>query len=358
MKRFLLICLIVCSVFVYGFSKENSGEQVQKIGVSLPTQRMERWERDGLYFQELLENAGYSVDLKFAEDDVQTQINQLQTMIEENCRVLVITPVNAYALCEVLETAKEKDIKVISYERLIMNTDAVSYFVTFSNYRTGAIQAEYLIKQLNIKKRSKKKPVYMEFFTGDIRDPNVEDYFNGAMDVLNPYIKKGIIVCRSNQTTIEECEIEEWSREVACFRMLNLIWKYKYSPTKNKLDAVLCSNDSTAAGVTDALFLIDFKPEEFPLITGQDCNILNVKNIIDGTQSMSILKDPLILVSKICEIADEIIKGKNPKVNEKETYDNGAVIVPGYLCDPIYVTKENYKKLLIDTNFYTPEDLQ
>ena len=87
MKRFLLICLIVCSVFVYGFSKENSGEQVQKIGVSLPTQRLERWERDGLYFQELLENAGYSVDLKFAEDDVQTQINQLQTMIEENCRV-------------------------------------------------------------------------------------------------------------------------------------------------------------------------------------------------------------------------------------------------------------------------------
>lgn len=123
-----------------------------------------------------------------------------------------------------------------------------------------------------------------------------------------------------------------------------------------KLDAVLCSNDSTALGVTNSLEAN--YTGEWPIITGQDCDKPNVKNMISGKQSMSIFKDTRTLASKVVEMVDAVMKGGEAPVNDTTTYDNGTGVIPSYLCEPVFADASNYKELLIDSGYYTEADLQ
>lgn len=369
MKKLIFIVCLLCSFTLLIASKTDTTKSIReketlnsdgnkRIGISMPTALLIRWKQDGINLKSELENLGYEVDLAFANNEPITQIWQIDNMIKQNCKVLVIAPVDGYSLTGVLEKAKQKNISVISYDRLIMGTDAVSYYITFDKYKAGVAQAEYLINKLNIKRRSKKNPVYMEFFTGDIEDYNVPLFFYGAMDTLNPYIRKKIIVCPSGQTSIESCATYWWSTEVAYNRMKKLIIKNNYGPDKQKLDAVCCSNDSTAIGVSAALEEAGYTPENFPIITGQDCDIKSIQNIIRGTQSMCILLSTKILNQKTVEMVDSIMNDLVPEINNKTRYYNEAGNIQSYLCDPSVVTKDNYKEILIDSGFYSEDDLK
>ncbi|MBQ1710674.1 MAG: sugar-binding protein, partial [Treponema sp.] len=287
-----------------------------------------------------------------------TQISQLENMITGGCKVLVIASIDGSSLSNVLADAKAKNVKVIAYDRLIMNTNAVSYYATFDNYKVGTIQGDYLVEKLNLKNRTSSNPVYMEFFTGDPGDNNINFFFGGAMDVLTPYLNSGVIVCRSGQTAKAQAATLNWSTEEAQKRMENLVTSNNYGPKGNKLDAVYCSNDSTAMGVTTALLGAGYTADNFPIITGQDCDIVSVKNMIKGTQAMSIFKDTRTLASKVVEMVDAIVKGSNPPVNDTKTYDNGTGIIPSYLCEPVFGTKDNYKELLVDSGYYTEDQLK
>ena len=355
MKKIIAILLATATLMSGVFAAAKKGT---KVGVSMPTKDLQRWNQDGANMKAQLEKAGYVVDLQFANNDIPTQVSQLENMITGKCKVLVIASIDGSALSNVLATAKKKKIQVIAYDRLIMDTDAVSYYATFDNYKVGTIQGDYLVEKLGLKSRSASDPVYMEFFTGDPGDNNINFFFGGAMDVLKPYLEKGVIVCKSKQTEKAQAATLEWSTERAQSRMENLITSNKYGPKGQKLDAVYCSNDSTAQGVTNALLSAGYTAANFPVITGQDCDITSVKNMIKGTQSMSIFKDTRTLASKVVEMVDAICQGKKAPVNDTKTYNNNVKVVPSFLCDPVYGDINNYKALLIDSGYYKESELK
>jgi putative multiple sugar transport system substrate-binding protein len=177
------------------------------------------------------------------------------------------------------------------------------------------------------------------------------------MDVLKPYIDKGVLVVPSGQTSKAQCATLNWSTEEAQKRMENLITSQGYGPRGKKLDAVYSSNDSCAMGITNALVGAGYTAANFPLVTGQDCDKASVKNMLAGTQAMSIFKDTRTLADKVVGMVDAIMQGKKPEINDTKTYDNGTGIIPSYLCDPVFATTENYKELLLDSGYYTKADL-
>lgn len=354
----LLAILVGCATNTPAATDTNSGNATHKVGVSMPTQSLQRWNQDGSNMKSQLEKSGYTVDLQYAGDnDLPTQVAQIENMIAGGCEVIVIAAIDGDALGEVLKGAKDKNIQVIAYDRLIMNTDAVAYYATFDNYKVGTMQGEYIEKVLDLKNAS--GPFNIELFTGDPGDNNINFFFGGAMDILTPYIDSGKLIVKSGQVEKAQAATPGWSTEKAQERMENLISAQGYGPSGTKLDAVYCSNDSTAQGVTNALVNAGYKAgADFPIITGQDCDIASTKNIIAGTQAMSIFKDTRTLASKVVEMIDAIFSGKEVPINDTKTYNNGVKVVPSFLCDPVFGDSSNYKELLIDSGYYTEDQLK
>ena len=323
-----------------------------KIGISMPTQSLERWNRDGSYLEEQFKAAGYDVELTYSDNETDRQVNDIQNLISDGVDLLVVAAIDGEALNTVMDEAADAGIPVIAYDRLIMNSDAVTYYATFDNYMVGTKQGEYIRDQLDLDNAA--GPFNIELVTGDPGDNNARFFFGGAMDVLQPYIDAGKLVVKSGQTDFETVATANWSTETAQSRMDAIISANYADGTK--LDAVLCSNDSTALGVTNSLEAN--YTGEWPIITGQDCDKPNVKNMISGKQSMSIFKDTRTLASKVVEMVDAVMKGGEAPVNDTTTYDNGTGVIPSYLCEPVFADASNYKELLIDSGYYTEADLQ
>ncbi|MGE4583771.1 MAG: multiple monosaccharide ABC transporter substrate-binding protein [Sphaerochaeta sp.] len=358
MKKSLSVLLIVllCATGLFAAGTKESSSAI-KIGVSMPTQSLQRWNQDGANMKNQLEKAGYAVDLQYAGDnDIPTQVAQLENMITTGCKVLVIASIDGSSLTEVLKQAKEKNISVIAYDRLIMNSDAVTYYATFDNFKVGTIQGTFIRDALKLDSTS--GPYYIELFTGSPDDNNINFFFGGAMSILEPYIKSGKLVVRSGQTSKAQCATPNWSTEEAQKRMENLITANGYGPKGNRLDAVYSSNDSVANGITNALVAAGYTKDNFPILTGQDCDKPAVKNMLQGLQSMSIFKDTRTLASKVVDMVNSIVKGEKVDINDTTTYNNGVRVVPSYLCEPVFATVDNYKALLIDSGYYTEADLK
>jgi putative multiple sugar transport system substrate-binding protein len=323
-----------------------------KVGVSMPTKDLQRWNQDGSNMQAELEAAGYEVDLQFASNDVQTQVSQIENMISSGANVLVIAAIEGSSLGEALDMAKAANIPVIAYDRLLMNSDAVSYYATFDNYMVGTKQGEYIVEALDLDNAD--GPFNMEITAGDPGDNNAGYFYNGAMDVLQPYIDAGKLVVVSGQTSFDEVATPTWATETAQSRAENILSSNYADGTQ--IDVWLCSNDSTALGVENAL-AANYNGN-YPIITGQDCDIENVKNMIAGKQSMSIFKDTRTLASQVVKMVGQILTNTTVDVNDTTTYDNGTGVIPSYLCEPVFADVNNYKELLIDSGYYTEADLQ
>lgn len=331
---------------------DSTADSGKLVGVAMPTKDLQRWNQDGSNMKEQLEAAGYTVDLEYASNDVATQVSQVENMISNGCQLLVIASIDGESLGTPLQQAKEAGIPVIAYDRLLMNSDAVSYYATFDNYMVGTKQGEYIVEALKLDTEA--GPFNMEIFTGDPGDNNARYFYGGAMDVLQPYIDEGKLVVNSGSVDFADVATANWSTETAQSRMEAILSSYYADGTQ--LDVVLCSNDSTALGVENALDN-NYKGE-WPVITGQDCDIANVKNMIAGKQSMSIFKDTRTLATQVVKMVDAIMTGAEAPVNDTETYDNGALVVPSYLCEPVFADTNNYKELLIDSGYYKESDLQ
>ncbi|HHT42870.1 MAG TPA: sugar ABC transporter substrate-binding protein [Firmicutes bacterium] len=324
-----------------------------RVGVAMPTQSLQRWNQDGANMKERLEAAGHVVDLQYANNNVALQVSQIENMILNGADILVIASIDGASLGTVLAVAKEEGIPVIAYDRLLMETDAVTYYATFDNYMVGTIQGTYLVEALDLENRT--DPVNIEITAGSPDDNNARYFYQGAYDVIKPYIDKGIVQVPSGQTAFEQVATLEWSSERSQARMDNLIAAH-YSDGR-PLHAVLCSNDSTALGVTNSLLGAGFTKENFPLITGQDCDIANTKNIIAGYQAMSVFKDTRTLAEQVVKMVEAIVNGQEPEINDTETYFNGVYTVPTYLCEPVFADINNYEELLIVSGYYTREQL-
>jgi len=247
--------------------------------------------------------------------------------------------------------AKDAGIPVIAYDRLLMDSDAVSYYATFDNYKVGTVQGTYVKDTLDLD--NAEGPFNIEFTAGDPGDNNAGFFFNGAYDVLKPYIDEGKLVVQSGKTTFNDVATPEWKTETAQSEAENRISSFY---TDKDIDVWLCSNDSTALGVENAL-AANYKGK-YPIITGQDCDIENTKNMIAGKQSMSVFKDTRTLASQVVKMVGQILTGATVDVNDTETYNNNVITVPSYLCEPVFADANNYKEILIDSGYYTEDQLK
>jgi len=345
-----ILALLICAMLVV--ASMGALAEGQKVGVSMPTKDLQRWNQDGANMQAQLEAAGYVVDLQYASNDVQTQLSQIENMIGDGAEVLVIAAIEGSSLGEALNMAKENEIPVIAYDRLLMESDAVSYYATFDNYMVGTVQGNYIKDALDLD--NAEGPFNLEITAGDPGDNNAGYFYNGAMDVLKPYIENGKLKVVSGQTEFSDVATPTWQTKVAQDRAENILSSY-YADGTN-VDVWLCSNDSTALGVENALAAN--YTGNYPIVTGQDCDIENVKNMLAGKQSMSVFKDTRTLAQQVVKMVGQILNGETVDVNDTETYNNNVIVVPSYLCQPVFADANNYKELLVDSGYYTEDQLK
>ena len=335
------------------------------VGVAMPTQTSERWINDGNAVKEALEKDGYTVDLKYANDDIPTQTQQIDAMITEGAKLLIIASIDGTALTSQLENAAAKGIKVIAYDRLINGTPNVDFYTTFDNYAVGVAQANALLYGLGLTDKDGKAksdapagPFNIEVFAGSPDDNNAKFFFNGGMDTLKPFIDAGTLVVKSGQTSFDQVAILRWSQDGAQQRMENLLTS-TYSGGE-KLAGVLSPFDGLSRGIITAVQNAGMGPtiaEGLPIVTGQDAEIASVKLINDGVQSSTIFKDTRTLAQQAVTSAESFLAGKDPEANDTKTYDNGVKVVPTFLLPVVTVYKEDIQKELIDSGYYTADEV-
>jgi putative multiple sugar transport system substrate-binding protein len=332
------------------------------VGVTMPTKSSERWIHDGDSVKKALEALGYQVDLQYAQDDIPTQVNQIENQITKGAKLLIIASIDGTAITTQLQEAADKKIPVIAYDRLIRKSPNVDYYATFDNYKVGVQQATSLLTGLGLKKADgsegdAKGPFNVELFAGSPDDNNATFFFNGAMDTLKPYIDKGALVVKSGQTDFKTVAILRWDAGTAQRRMEDLLTKTYSRGTK--VQGVLSPYDGLSIGILSALKSNGYgtSGQPYPVVTGQDAEVISVKSIIAGAQYSTIYKDTRQLAAVTVKMADAVLKGGKPEVNNTKDYDNGNKVVPSYLLDPVIVDKTNYVKVLIDSGYYTKAQL-
>lgn len=334
---------------------DNAGALV---GVTMPTRSSERWIHDGDNVKRALEKLGYKVDLQYAENDIPTQVNQIENQITKGAKLLIIASINGKALTNQVDQAAANHIPVISYDRLILNSPNVDYYATFDNFKIGVQQATSLLVGLKLLKADgtpgeAKGPFNIELFAGSPDDNNSSYFFNGAMSVLQPYIDKGTLVVKSGQKDFDTIAILRWDPATAQRRMEDLLTStYKGGA---KVDGVLSPYDGLSIGILSALKSSGYGTggQPYPIVTGQDAELASVKSIVKGEQYSTIYKDTRKLADVTVKMADVVLKGGKPEVNNTTDYNNGKKVVPSNLLDFVVVDKNNYKSALIDTGAYT-----
>ncbi len=323
----------------------------KKVGVAMPTQSSERWINDGANMKAQLEALGYEVDLQYAEDDVQAQVSQIENMIASGVNCLVIASIDSSALVNVEAQAKEAGIPIIAYDRLLMDTDAVSYYATFDNKGVGTAIGKYIEEHADL---SPDDPKTIEFFMGSPDDNNAHMLYAGLMEVLQPYLDDGSLVCKSGRTSFDDTCILRWSQETAQQNCENYLTGFY---ADEDLDICATAFDGFAYGCKAALEGAGYTEENWPMITGQDAELMATKNIISGKQTMSIYKDTRLLAEKCVTMVQAVLEGAEPEINDTEQYNNGKIVVPSYLCTPVAVDQSNYKEIIVDGGYYTEEQL-
>lgn len=328
----------------------------QEVGVSMPTLANARWINDGNNIVASLEKMGHTAELVVADDEIPTQIAQIEGLITKGVKVLVIASVDGNTLSDVLGRAQEAGIKVVAYDRLILNTDHVDYYTTFDNFNCGVIHGESLISSLGLAEG--KGPYNIELFGGSPDDNNAYFFYDGAMSVLQKYIDNGQLVVKSGQFGMEKVGTPKWDAANAQARMDNLLSGYYSDGTR--LDAVLSPYDGLTTGILSSLKGVGYGTAElpFPVITGQDAEVQGVKAIIAGEQTSTIFKDTRALGLSAAEIVKAILEGTEPPINDTTTYNNGVKVVPSNLLKAELVTKDNWQSVLVDSGYYKLEDLQ
>ena len=333
------------------------------VGVTMPTKSSERWIHDGDNIKAALEKLGYTVDLQYAENDIPTQVNQIENQITRGAKLLVIASIDGTAITTQLQEAKDRNIPVIAYDRLIRNSPNVDYYATFDNFKVGVEQATSLLVGLGIKKEDgsdggAKGPFNIELFAGSPDDNNATFFFNGALSVLKPLLDNGTLVVKSGQTDFKTVAILRWDPATAQRRMEDILTS-TYSGGA-KVNGVLSPYDGLSIGILSALKSNGYGTagQPYPTVTGQDAEVASVKSIIAGEQFATIYKDTRQLADVTVKMADAVLKGGKPEVNNTTDYDNGVKVVPSFLLQPVVVYKDNYQKELVDSGYYTAAQLQ
>jgi putative multiple sugar transport system substrate-binding protein len=324
------------------------------IGVAMPTKTSERWIKDGDFLKQTLEAAGYTVNLQYANDEIPTQVTQVSDMVTKKNQLLVIAAIDGVALKGALKDAKDNNIPVIAYDRLLRETDAVSYYTTFDNFKVGVQQGTSLLTGLEAS--GVKSPWNVELFAGSADDNNAKFFFDGAMSVLQPKIDDGTVKIVSGETDFNKVTTLRWDAGVAKKRMENLLTK---SYSDKDVNGVLAPYDGISRGIIAALKANGYgKDKAMPIVTGQDAELESVKMILSGEQYSSIFKDTRELAKATATMVQEVLGGGKVNVNDEKTYNNGIKVVPTMLLQPVSIDKTNAVDILTKANYYTADQLK
>ncbi|MDR2538941.1 MAG: sugar-binding protein [Bifidobacteriaceae bacterium] len=341
--------------------------------VSLPNEEDERWTRDGAELRRVITEAGYKVDLSFAENKIDRQNTEIENAITKGAKIMVIAAKNGTSLVSSVDKARAAGIKVIAYDRLIMDTSAVDYYLSFKLETIGQAQAQYIIDKLGLAK-GEKGPFNVELFSGSSDDNNAKFYFRGAWELLQPYFANGTLVSPSNRVN-ENFSAEQWqSISIDSWKLENAqkemeIRLSKYDEGRTALHAVLSPSDAISQGVINALRDSSFsqwKPgsEQWPWITGQDATNYALYNINQNLQGQTVWKDTRELANKTAEVCIQILEGET--VSTDSSMNNNVLDVPSVFLDSVPITKTGESdapgtqpvQFVIDSGFTTAEQLK
>jgi len=355
MKKAICILVALMMIFAMVAACGGGGGGATLVGISMPTQSSERWISDGNTLKDILEDRGYEVDLQYAEDDIPTQRTQIEAMLARGAKVLVIAAIDGSTLSSVLDAAGEDGVYIISYDRLLVDTGAVSYYATFDNVKVGELQAQSLIDGMNQHRGS--GPWNVELFAGSPDDTNSFFFFSGAMNILQPYIDRGDITIVSGQNTQDQVGTLRWDGAVAQARM-DAILAANYADG-TPLHGVLSPYDGLSRGIISSLQSFGFQPgtDDWPIVSGQDAEAASISLIRDGIQFSTILKDTRDLARVAADMVDAILDGREPEINDTTTYNNNVKYVPSYLLVPHTVDITNYQALVIDSGYLSESDI-
>lgn len=371
-KKFLIAAVAVGALTLSACSSGGGGDAGGDssaqgdgglIGIAMPTKSIQRWIQDGDELKQLLEAEGYTVDLQYADDDVPTQVSQVENMLTKGAEALIVAAVDGTTLSEVLQEAAGDDIPVIAYDRLIRDTENVNYYASFDNFKVGQQQAWSVLNGLGLTELdgtpidgAPAGPFNLEVFFGSPDDNNATFLWDGGMQELQPYIDNDTLVIQSGQNTPEQAATLGWDPEKAQSRMENILTS-SYSDG-SKVDAVLSPNDGLARGIisafTDAGYAVG---PDWPIIPGQDAEIDSVKALVGGEQYATIFKDTRNLAKTAAGMVTAALNGEEPEVNNTTDYDNGVKVIPSFLLEPVIVTTDNLTEVLVDSGYYTEDQI-
>jgi putative multiple sugar transport system substrate-binding protein len=326
------------------------------VGIAMPTKSSSRWISDGESMVKQFEDAGYQTILQYAEDDIPNQLAQIENMITNGVDVLVIAAIDGTTLSNALENANYAGVEVVAYDRLIRDSPHVSYYATFDNFKVGVQQAETLVSGLQ-ERFADAEPWNVELFGGSPDDNNAYFFYDGAMSVLQPLIDSGRINVVSGQMGMDTVGTLRWDGAVAQARMDNLLSAHY---TDTRVHGVLSPYDGLSIGILSSLKGVGYGSGDtaMPIVTGQDAEVPSIKSILAGEQYSTIFKDTRELARVAVGMVEAILEGGTPEINDTETYDNGVKVVPSYLLEPLKVTKDNWQERLIDTGYYTVDQIK
>jgi putative multiple sugar transport system substrate-binding protein len=342
-----------------GGSGSGSGSGVD-VGIVLPTKDEPRWVQDEQRFKDALADSEYSTEILFSQGSSAKEKENVEALLNKGIKVLIITPHDGAAAAAAVEAAKQDDVTVIAYDRLITDTDAVDYYVTFDSLAVGAAQAQYLVDNAE----GTGVPLYL--YAGASSDNNAFLFFQGAWEVLQPKIADGTFTIANSSEAEALKDTKELDRDQLSKIIGQVTTNWDPNESKNKAQthltsvgdelkgnvAILAPNDGTARSIAD-VFASDSAVTDY-LITGQDAEKASIQYVIDEKQSMTVFKDVRTLVEDAMGMAVDVLDGNDPETTG--SYDNGAGEVKAKQTDVIVVDKENVKTELIDSGYYKAGD--
>lgn len=358
MKR--SIALVCAILFALAFGASAFAQT--QVGIILPTKDEPRWIQDQTRFLDALKSAGISAKVLFSQGDSAKEKANVESLITEKIKVLVICPQDGTAAAAAADEARKAGVKVISYDRLIRDTASVDYYVTFDSFQVGAAWGTYLVSK--VPAGSKGNNLYL--YAGAASDNNAFIFFDGAWSVLQPKIADGTFIVQNSDKAVGLSKKLKLTREEQSSIIGQVTTNWNFADAKNKAEANLTSaptkakgtvfvcapNDGTARAIADT-FAADKEVTKY-YITGQDAEIASVQYIIDGKQSMTVLKDVRTLVADAIAAAVAYIKGQTPP--KTTTYNNGKIEVPAKPTAIVTVTQENVKKAIVDSGYWPASD--
>ncbi|MBQ7631108.1 MAG: sugar-binding protein, partial [Selenomonadaceae bacterium] len=307
MSKIKFLCLIALMIFTAALtgcgSQESSGNK--NVAICFPN-TTPSWQRNASALKENLEGDGFTVDIRSAAT-IEEQQQQIKEALQNKPKCMVIGAIDSAALVDVLEDAKKYEVPIIAFDRIILNTDAVSYYASFDNDAIGEAQALYFEAAMNLP--SGGGPYNIEFFAGGAADNNAHIFFSTVLKMLDPYLKNGQLVCRSGQTDFNAVAVKDWQAENARPRIRELLNKYYSGET---LHAILAPNDEIAGVILDEMQKAG-KP--VPLISGLDGDPKAIERIKNGQQTFTIAKDPDVLTAKCFRMVKAVVEGTQPDIN-------------------------------------------